>query len=61
VADERWRDGTSLTSFTIGSGRPFGPSTRFDVTLVGPPPLGTRRAVYAVSTQPSFSVTLAED
>lgn len=61
VADERWLGGAALTSFTIGEGRPFGPSTRFEVTLVGPPPLGTRKAVYAVSTQPSLSVARTDE
>lgn len=61
VADERWLGGATLTSFTIGEGRPFGPSTRFEVTLVGPPPLGTRKAVYAVSTQPSLSVARTDE
>jgi hypothetical protein len=60
VADERWLGGAALESYTIGPGRPFGPSTRFEVTLVGPAPLGTRRAVYIVSTQPVRSVTLGE-
>lgn len=60
VADERWLGGAALESFTIGPGRAFGPSTRFEVTLVGPAPLGTRRAVYTVSTSPALSVTLGD-
>lgn len=60
VADERWLGGAALESFTIGPGRPFGPGTRFEVTLVGPAPLGTRRAVYTVTTRPAISVTLAD-
>lgn len=60
VADERWLGGATLESFTIGPGRPLGPGTRFEVTLVGPAPLGTRRAVYTVTTQPAISVTLAD-
>lgn len=60
VADERWLGGATLESFTIGPGRPFGPGTRFEVTLVGPAPLGTRRAVYTVTTRPAISVTLAD-
>ena len=60
VADERWLRGAELTSFTIGKGVPFGPSTRFEVTLEGPPPLGTKAVVYTVSTQPAISVALGD-
>lgn len=57
VADERWLRGDVLESFQIGPPRSFGPSTRFDVTLAGPPPLGRRKVVYAVSTRPTISVS----
>lgn len=60
VADEHWLGGAALESFTIGPGRAFGPGTRFEVILVGPAPLGTRRAVYTVTTWPAISVTLAD-
>ena len=60
VADERWLRGTKLERFTIGKGVPFGPSTRFEVTLEGPPPLGTKQVVYTVSTQPAISVALGD-
>jgi hypothetical protein len=60
VADERWLGGARLESFSIGGPRPSGSSTRFEVTLVGPPPLGTRTVVYQVSTQPAASVTLVD-
>lgn len=60
VADERWLRGVELKSFTVGKGVPFGPSTRFEVTLEGPPPLGTRQVVYTVSTQPAISVALGD-
>lgn len=60
VADERWLRGTELTSFTIQKGIPFGPSTRFEVTLEGPPPLGTKKVVYTVSTQPAISIALGD-
>ena len=60
VADERWLRGAELTSFTIHDKKPFGPSTRFDVTLEGPPPLGKKKVVYSVSTQPNISVALGD-
>ena len=60
VADERWLKGAELTSFTIHASRPFGPSTRFEVTLEGPAPLGTKNVVYMVSTQPAISVALGD-
>lgn len=60
VADERWLGGARLESFSIGGPRPSGTSTRFEVTLVGPPPLGTKTVVYQVSTHPAASVTLAD-
>jgi len=60
VADERWLRGTKLDSFTIRKGVPFGPSTRFAVTLEGPPPLGKKEVVYTVSTQPAISVALGD-
>ena len=60
VADERWLRGAELTSFTIDARKPFGPSTRFDVTLEGPAPLGTKKVVYSVSTQPNISVALGD-
>jgi len=60
VADERWLRGAKLESFTIDDVRPFGPSTRFEVSLVGPPPVGTRKVVYHVSTQPAISVALGD-
>lgn len=60
VADERWLRGATLESFSIGEVRPFGPSTRFEVTLVGPPPIGTKKVVYVVSTQPAISVALGD-
>lgn len=60
VADERWLRGAKLESFTIGEPRPYGPSTRFEVSLVGPPPLGTKTVVYQVATQPAISVVLGD-
>lgn len=60
VADERWLGGDRLESFSIGGPRPSGSSTRFEVTLVGPPPLGTKTVVYQVSAHPVASVTLAD-
>ncbi|MFM7249223.1 MAG: hypothetical protein ACKO5R_04940 [Planctomycetaceae bacterium] len=60
VADEQWLRGAKLESFTLGEGRSFGPSTRFEVTLVGPPPIGTKKVVYVVSTQPAISVALGD-
>lgn len=60
VADECWVRGDALESFTVGPPRPFGPATRFLVTLVGPPPLGRRTVVYTVSTQPSISISLVD-
>lgn len=60
VADERWHGGATITSYTIGEGKPFGPSTRFEVTLEGPPPIGTKKATYTVSTQPAISIALGD-
>ncbi len=60
VADERWNGGATITSYTIGEGKPFGPSTRFEVTLEGPPPIGTKKATYTVSTQPAISIALGD-
>lgn len=60
VADERWLRGTKLESFTIRKAVPFGPSTRFEVTLEGPAPLGKKDVVYTVSTQPAISVALGD-
>lgn len=60
VADERWLRGTKLESFTIRTAVPFGPSTRFEVTLEGPAPLGKKDVVYTVSTQPAISVALGD-
>ena len=60
VADEQWLRGATIESFTLGEGRSFGPSTRFEVTLVGPAPINTRKVVYVVSTQPAISVTLGD-
>lgn len=60
VADERWLRGAKLESFEIGDVRPFGPSTRCEATLVGPAPLGTKKVVYHVSTQPAISVALGD-
>ena len=60
VADERGLRGAKLESFTIRKGIPFGPSTRFEVTLEGPPPLGKKEVVYTVSTQPAISVALGD-
>jgi hypothetical protein len=60
VADERWHGGATITSYTIGEGKPFGPSTRFEVTLEGPPPIVTKKATYTVSTQPAISIALGD-
>jgi hypothetical protein len=60
VADERWLGGAKLERFSIGEPRASGPSTRFEVNLVGPPPLGTKTAVYQVTTEPAASVTLVD-
>jgi hypothetical protein len=60
VADERWHGGATITSYTIGEGKPFGPSTRFEVTLEGPPPIGTKTVTYTVSTQPAISIALGD-
>jgi len=60
VADEQWLRGAKIESFTLGEGRSFGPSTRFEVTLVGPAPINTKKVVYVVSTQPAISVALGD-
>lgn len=60
VADERWLRGATLERFTIDKTAPFGPSTRFEVTLEGPAPLGTKQVVYLVSTQPAISIALGD-
>ena len=60
VADERWLRGTTIERFTIDKTVPFGPSTRFEVTLEGPAPLGKKQVVYTVSTQPAISIALGD-